>query len=113
MTGHEKTDMEPRYVLYFAVALVIGGIAVHAGIWWMFHYFEQQQGRRDARPSVVDVPVVKSEPELQISPEADLQEQQRRENEILGTYGWIDRDSATARIPIERAMRLFIERQKK
>jgi hypothetical protein len=113
MKRHETTDMDPKYVFYFAVVLVIGGIVVHLGIWWMFRQFEQQQSRRDARPRLVDVPAPRPEPQLQINPQADLEEMQRRENEILATYGWIDRDAGTARIPIERAMQLFLERQKK
>jgi hypothetical protein len=105
--------MDPRYVFYFAIALLIGGIAVHAGIWWMFRYFEQQQAQRDARPRLVDVATPSPEPQLQITPQADLEELQRRENEILRTYGWVDRDGGTARIPIERAMQILVERQKK
>ena len=113
MKRHETTDMDPRYVLYFGIALAFVVVAIHAGLWWMFHRFEQQQARRDAREPRVEVSIPKPEPPLQISPQADLEELRRQEDEILGTYKWIDRDSGTARIPIERAMQLFLERQGK
>jgi hypothetical protein len=113
MKKHETADMDPRFVLYFAIALVIGGLVVYVGIWWMFRQFEQQQSRRDTRPRLVDVPVPRSEPQLQINPQADLEDMRRRESDLLATYGWIDRGSGTARIPIDRAMQLFIERQRK
>jgi hypothetical protein len=110
---HEKTDMDPRWVLYFAITLVIAAVLIHAGLWWMFHRFEEEQARREARPILVDVPVANPGPQLQINPQADLQDLRRQEDQILSTYGWIDRDKGLVRIPIDRAMQLFIERQKK
>ena len=54
MTGqHEKTDMNPKYALYFAAALVVVVAAIHLGLWWMFHRFEEQQARRENRPAQV------------------------------------------------------------
>ena len=114
MTGrHEKTDMDPKVVLYFASALVAGLIGIHLGLWWMFHQLEQQQARRDTGRSLVNVIEPTPEPRLQINPQDDLEELMRQENEILTTYRWIDREKGTARIPVERAMQLFIQRQKK
>jgi cytoskeletal protein RodZ len=113
MSQHEKSDMDPRYALYFAAALAVVVAAIHVGLWWMFYRFEEQQARRQSRPPQVETEKAKPEPGLQISPQGDLEEMRRRENKILSTYGWIDQDSGTARIPIERAMQLFLERQKK
>jgi hypothetical protein len=110
---HEKTDMDPKYVAYFGAALVVVGVVIYLGLWWMFHQFEQQQARRDTQPSLVDVNRPTPEPRLQLSPQGDLEELRRQENEILTTYRWIDRDKGTARIPIDRAMQIFLERQKK
>ena len=114
MTGqHEKTDMNPKYALYFAGALVIALITIHFGLWLMFYEFEQQQARRDTERSLVKVEPTRPEPPLQINPQGDLEKLLRAENETLTTYQWIDRDKGTARIPVDRAMQLFIERQKK
>jgi hypothetical protein len=110
---HEKTDLEPKYILYFAAALVVVGLAVHILIWWMFNLFEREQARRESPPVAINVPKTVPEPRLQISPQGDLQELRRQEREILSTYRWIDRDKGTARIPIDRAMEVFIQRQKK
>ena len=33
-----------------------------------------------------------------------------REDAVLTTYGWVDRNTGVARIPIERAMDLLVER---
>jgi hypothetical protein len=34
----------------------------------------------------------------------------QKQNAILNGYGWIDRDKGIARIPIDRAMELMLER---
>lgn len=103
--AHEKTDLQPKYVLYFAIALVVTGAAIFVAIWWMFHTFEPEPARLERQP----VP----EPRLQINPQGDLEKLQRQEEEMLSTYGWIDRNQGTARIPIDRAMKLFLERQER
>jgi len=113
MNTHEKTDMDPRYVVYFAVALVVAGLLIHLGLWWMFRQLEREQAQRQSQPVVTQVPSRPPEPRLQISPQGDLEELRRQEAEILSTYQWIDRDKGVVRIPINRAMELFIERQKK
>jgi hypothetical protein len=105
--------MDPRYVLYFAVALVVIGIAVHILLWWMFHAFESRQARGETQQILVETPEPPREPRLQVSPQGDLQELRRQEDEALSTYSWIDRASGTARVPIDRAMQLYLERQKK
>src|SRR5262245_39527346 len=111
--SHEKSDFNPKYVLYFALALVIATAAAFAGVRWMFFRFEVEQARRENQPPMVIVAPVVPEPKLQVSPQGDLQELLLQENKILSTYKWIDRDQGVARIPIDRAMQLFIERQKK
>lgn len=105
--------MNPAYVLYFLSALVVMGIVIQVGLWWMFQKLEQEQAKREAPRTLVNVEAPTPEPRLQINPQGDLDELRRQENEILTTYGWIDREKGTARIPIDRAMQIFLERQKK
>ena len=111
--GHETSDMNPKYVLYFACGLVIVAVLVQIGLWWLFHRFEQAQARREVQPTLVAAPKRVPEPRLQVSPQDDLQDLLRRENQILDTYGWIDRGTGTARIPIDRAMQLFLRKEKR
>jgi len=111
--GHEETDLQPKYVLYFAAALVVLFVVVFVGIWWIFTAFEQAQASREPRIGPVRVAAPVPEPRLQISPQGDLEELRRQEEEILTSYRWIDRDKGTARIPIDRAMELYLKRQAK
>ena len=50
------------------------------------------------------------EPRLQAYPEADLIEFQAREEKQLTTYGWVDEDAGVARVPIDRAIDMLLER---
>jgi len=109
---HETSDMNPKYIVYFAVGLVLVGLVIQIGIAWMFRLFEREQTQRESRPALVEAPKPVPQPRLQINPQGDLEELRRQENEILSTYAWIDRDRGIARIPIDRAIELFPERQK-
>src|SRR6185437_12794700 len=44
------------------------------------------------------------QPRLQTDPEADLAAYVRKEQHLLGSYGWVDREHGIAHIPIEIAM---------
>src|SRR5207244_11722600 len=61
---HETSDMDPKYIAYFAAALVVVGILVHIALCWMLHQFEDQQGRRQNRPRLVGAPRPPPQPTL-------------------------------------------------
>jgi hypothetical protein len=49
-------------------------------------------------------------PSLEITPREDLQRLNRRETELVDTYGWTDRSHGAVRIPVRRAMELLVQR---
>jgi hypothetical protein len=111
--SHEQSDLEPKSILYFAAALAVLIAVICAGVWWMFRELEGEEAGRLPGPAPADVPVRAASPQLQIDPQADLQKLRREEEMILSTYGWIDRERGIARIPVDRAMQIFLERQNK
>lgn len=54
--------------------------------------------------------VLPPEPRLQPDEKRTLDQQRAAEKELLGTYGWVDEAHGVARIPVERAMDLVLER---
>ena len=48
-------------------------------------------------------------PQLQIAPPVERLLVEREEDEILSTYGWVDRQSGIVRIPIDRAISLLAQ----
>jgi hypothetical protein len=49
-------------------------------------------------------------PQLEITPQRDLQHLRRGNDELAQSYGWTDREHGVVRIPIARAMELLVQR---
>lgn len=110
---HEPSDISVRTVVVFVAALVVAAVVIHAGLWLLFEYFVAREGRGDEPlpPMVVTSPERQPpEPRLQTSPPADMRAMEQAEQEMLTSYGWIDRERGIVRIPIERAMAIIAER---
>jgi hypothetical protein len=50
------------------------------------------------------------EPRLQTNPREDLRDLRAKEDAILESYGWVDRNAGVVRIPIDEAMKLTVQR---
>ncbi len=48
-------------------------------------------------------------PLLQANPTADMAAMRREEDQLLSTYGWVDRQQGVVRVPIDRAIDLVLE----
>jgi hypothetical protein len=110
---HEESDVNIRAIFGFGAALVLVAIVVHLAIWGLFRFFDS---RAAPQPAAV-YPLAAGqedrlppEPRLQTAPREDLAALRTREDEILRTYGWVDRNGGVVRIPIERAMELTLQR---
>jgi hypothetical protein len=66
--------------------------------------------RQDPAPSPIaeaNLRQLPPEPRLEVHPTLALQELRAREDSILLSYGWEDREAGVARIPVERAMEII------
>jgi hypothetical protein len=50
------------------------------------------------------------EPRLQVQAPKELKTLQTAEQEILTSYAWVNKEAGIARVPVDRAMRLVLER---
>lgn len=112
-THHEESDVNIRAILGFAFGLLVVTAAVYVFIYGLFRYFEAREGVK----GVVEYPLaagqekrVPPEPRLQTDPRQDLSDLRAKEDEILGSYGWVDKNAGVVRIPIDQAMKLTLER---
>jgi hypothetical protein len=110
---HEESDVNIRGILVFAVGLLVVAIVIHIAMWGLFRFFDARQARRQ----VIEYPLavqeenrLPPEPRLQTNPRQDLQDLRTAEQEVLGTYGWVDRNAGVVRIPIDEAMKLTLQR---
>ena len=110
---HETSDVDIRAILSFAAGLVAIAIAIHLVVWGLFRYFEARESRQQPAEyplARTQAPRLPPEPRLQTDPKGDLRELRNQEDEILTTYGWVDRNAGVVRIPIDQAMKMVVDR---
>jgi hypothetical protein len=109
--GYEKSDASPRALLYVALATALFLLLASLSLIWLFRYFEKAQNPG----SFVAVPFsgtrpLPPPPRIQPDPGADMQSYRESQQNLLNTYGWIDRQNGIVRMPIDRAMELLLQR---
>ncbi|MDO8677325.1 MAG: hypothetical protein Q7R30_02005 [Acidobacteriota bacterium] len=111
---HEHTDIDPSVGYKFAVWLVVAMLLSVAMVYGTFFFFERQQKAADVvaqtYPLSVGLPKLPPVPNLQNQPFKDIYQLRNAEAEKLSTYGWVDKDGGIARIPIDRAMEVMLQR---
>jgi hypothetical protein len=106
-------DLDLRGVLSFGIGLALTMIVVLGMVWLLLAFWKERQIARDPGPSPIagaNVPRPPPEPRLQSSPVRDMEELRAREDSVLTTYGWVDRREGIARIPIDRAIEVLLEK---
>ena len=131
-THHEHSDVNVRALIWFAVIFVILSVITHFVLYGFYRGLVKAEQRRPnlpltqvARPADASVP--KNEPLLQPfprkesqdgevirpyrnTPVTDLHDMRQAEEAVLESYGWVDQQKGTVRIPIAVAKRLVVQR---
>ena len=109
---HETADVNPRAITWFGIGLVLVCIFSLLMLVLLFKYFEgRERAKNPAAPAVSqETGKLPPEPRLQRTPIVDLKRMRDAEDQILGSYGWLDQSRGVVRIPITRAMDLVVER---
>jgi hypothetical protein len=109
---YERRDVDVRTLFIIAFLLLLSCVAIFIVVTLMMHYFKVHEPAVTAGQA--NIPVTRGrefpQPRLLIKPGASLADLRAAENSDLNSYGWIDRGSGIARIPIDRAMQLLLER---
>jgi hypothetical protein len=110
---HEETDVNIRAILLFAAGLIVTTVALSGVVWILYRYLDA----RESRQAQVEYPLAAQqeqrlppEPRLQTNPREDMRELREQEEQVLKTYGWVDRNGGVVRIPIDEAMKLMVQR---
>jgi len=85
----------PR-IFGFGGALIVVAAVVHLLIYVLFGYFDSREGVQ--APAEYPLAAAESqrqppEPRLQTNPRQDLADMRAREDEVLGSYGWVDKNA--------------------
>jgi hypothetical protein len=110
---HEESDVNIAGVVGFGGALIVGAAIISLLIFVLFRYFETREAIRVA-PAY---PLATSqenrlppEPRLQTNPRQDLADLRAKEDQLLTSYSWVDKNAGVVRIPIDQAMKLTLAR---
>jgi hypothetical protein len=108
--GHEQSDLQPRTVAIFGIALAVTVVVCLLLTIWVFDFLAAREAGRDIPPSPLAQTTAPAEPRLQVSAPKDMATFRADEEKILNGYEWLNRQAGTVRIPIDRAMQLLTER---
>lgn len=111
---HEHTDIDVavgyKFALWLFVAMLIS-VGIVYGTFWFFEGQEKNASAAAQRyPLAVGVTRPAPTPALQKQPFKDIYLLREEEAKRLGSYGWVDKAGGVARIPIDRAMNVMLQR---
>ncbi len=107
--NYETTDAEPGTLVLWGVVVVGVLFFSVAASWVFFDVLTAYAERHDRKPSPLASHDGPPEPHLLTNEPANLADVLKSENEILETYGWVDKDKGIVRIPIDEAMAAFVK----
>lgn len=109
---HERKDVDVPALFTIVFLLLLSCISIFIVVTLMMRYFNAHETAVTAGHA--SIPVTRGEefpqPRLEVKPGATLLELRAAEDADLNSYRWIDRDKGTVHIPIDRAMRLLLDR---
>lgn len=110
--GHEDRDASIHPIVLTGGALALSLIIVGLIVYGVFRYLATHQPQPGAPNPMAETSQqqIPPEPRVEEHPQLELQELRAREDRILSTYGWMDKQKGIVRIPIDRAMELELQR---
>lgn len=114
--SYESRDLNARAVFGFFLALAIGGVLVIVLLWGVYKRLAGSYALphptttpiattgRELRGVGGDPAATFPQPRLQPDPAADLNKFRVREEELLNSYGWVNKAAGKVHIPIDRAI---------
>ena len=109
--GHETKDVSIRGVLWLAAATAAGIVAAYLLTEGLMGYLQTVAERDDPQLSpLAEERIEPPAPRLQNAPIADFHQFNESQNDVLDSYGWVDKQQGVVRIPVSRAMDLVMER---
>jgi hypothetical protein len=111
-TAHEESDINVRAIIWFVVVLATIVIVTDVAMWGMFRLLAHYERKNDPAVSPLFIPAGRPlpAPGLQTEPWTDLKKFRAEADQQLHSYGWVDEKSGVARIPIEKAKEMLLQK---
>ena len=111
-TAHEEKDIDIRSIVTFLIVLTVITVGIQVAMFGMFKLLNLIETKADPVVSPIAIPggQLPAEPRLQTTPWTDLKKLHAEEAAHLNGYGWVDKQAGVARIPINRAKALLLQK---
>ena len=111
-TAHEESDINVRAIIWFVAVLTIIVILTDVAMWALFKGLAHYEATQDPPVSPLFIPAGRPlpAPGLQTTPWTDLKHYRADADAYLHGYGWVDEKAGVARIPIEKAKELLLQK---
>jgi hypothetical protein len=103
--GHEESEVSVRLIVVSLAFLAVATGITLVLVVGIFRYFYASYSTAEA--TRLAQPVIPPKPRVEVAPYEELQEMRAKENHILSTYAWVDKDAGTVRVPIDKAIDLL------
>ena len=111
---HEHQDVNVWAVGKVGIALILTTIASMILMFGLFRYFEVRENAAQIPPASVTTPPTNLPPEPNLmfnqNESGNLQDIRADEDKLVNGYGWVDQAHGIARIPVDRAIDLVVQR---
>ncbi|HUP38594.1 MAG TPA: hypothetical protein VM115_00630 [Vicinamibacterales bacterium] len=110
---HEESDVNVAAIIRFGIGLLLIAAFIHVFLWWLQGTYSRQNQR--AQTQVYPLAAGQQDrlppsPRFQENPQQELQDLRAKQKALLDGYGWVNKEGGVARIPIENAMKIVVER---
>jgi hypothetical protein len=113
MTGtakHEDRDVNVRRLLQLGAGLCGTVVLSLLAMGLLFRFYDVHESRGPALSPMAVRPDIPPKPRLEVYEHVDLEHKLQADQNVLNSYGWVDRKAGVVRIPIGRAIQLMAER---
>ncbi len=100
--GHEQSEVSVRLIVVSLGFLAIATFVIFLMVIGIFRYFYASYSTEEATKR--SQPVVPPQPRIEVAPYEQLQQLRVKEDHILNTYAYVDKQSGVVRVPIDRAI---------
>jgi len=107
---YERKDLDPRSIALFGAGLALVLVLTAGLITLLYQYAAKRYLLRQPPAPPIGVTREATAPQLQVNGPADLRAMRAAEDRALNSYGWVDRNAGTVRIPIDRAIEILAEK---
>ncbi len=100
--GHEQSEVSVRLIVVSLGFLAIFTFIICLLVVGIFRYFHSYYSTDEAVR--LSQPVIPPAPRIEVAPFEEYQQLKAKEDHVLSSYAWVDKDAGTVRVPIDRAI---------